>query len=330
MARVKRDAAESHPMVRELQGLGFSEYEARTYLTLLRGYPATAYEVSKAANLPRSNTYAALDSLAHKHAVQPVSRQPARFAPVSPEILLNQISEETAERCRGLAKELSELEAEQESDYVWTLEGHQKVQTKIGEMIDGAQEHIWIKAHETVIDPHYAKLRAAVERGVSLLIILFGEHPERFSFDGDIRVYLHEGNGVRIGNADNMFTITTDFDMALTASVVGDDVATYTRSTPFVTMAESLIRHDIYMAEIFERFGPELEEAFGPFLINLRRQYFSQDQLVKLTETMSQLFPDMIRAHKLPSKRSGDTEKMAIAEAAAPKAAGGGRKKKKA
>jgi sugar-specific transcriptional regulator TrmB len=282
-----------------MQRLGFSEYEARTYLTLLQGYPATAYEVSKAANLPRSNTYAALDSLTRKRAVQPVNQQPARFVPVAPETLLSRISEDTTERCRSLTSELGKLQVEPEGDFVWTLEGRQKVRGKIGEMIDNAREHVWIKADESVIEPHIDKLAAAASRGVSLLIILFGDDPERFAFPGDVQVYLHEGNGVRIGNADNMFTITTDFDMALTASVVGEDVATYTSSKPFVTMAESLIRHDVYIAEIFQRFGPELEEAFGPFLVRLRLKYFSQDQLVRLRETMTQLFPEMAETQRI-------------------------------
>lgn len=51
-------------------------------------------------------------------------------------------------------------------------------------------------------------------------------------------------------------------------------------------MAESLIRHDLYLAEIFRRFGPQIDEAFGPFLASLRRSYFSPEQVACLEQTL--------------------------------------------
>lgn len=150
-----------------------------------------------------------------------------------------------------------------------------------------ATKHVWIKAHETVIETHRIALQDAAKRGVKILIILFGADGDRFRFNKNVRVYLHEGNGVRVGNADNLFTITTDFTTALTAKMQGDVYAAYTRSEPIVTMAESLIRHDLYLAEIFQRFGPQIDEAFGPFMLSLRRAYFSPEQLTCLEGTLS-------------------------------------------
>jgi hypothetical protein len=96
---------------------------------------------------------------------------------------------------------------------------------------------------------------------------------------------------VRIGNADNLFTITTDVTTALTAQMVGGVHAAYTRNQAIVTMAESLIRHDMYLAEIFERFGPQIDKAFGPHLESLRRGYFSPSQLSAMDEMLALLGP---------------------------------------
>ena len=101
-------------------------------------------------------------------------------------------------------------------------------------------------------------------------------------------------NGIRISNADNMLTITADFKLALTASLDEKTSATYTTNTSFVTMAESLIRHDIYMSEIFEKFSKELETEFGPFLSNLRKKYFTPDQLIRYNENIKKIFPNNI------------------------------------
>lgn len=301
MARMKREIKEPSPFVRELQDLGFSEYEARTYLMLLKKQPATAYEIAKFLNLPRSNIYDALGSLTRKLSVQPVSESPTRFVAVPPELLFRQIADHTAEQCKKLSADLSELRSDEgDHDLVWSLTGEQRVQTKITEIIENAKRHVWIKAHEDMLLRYYNPLREAAARGVAVLIVLFGDDPGKFQFSGNVRVYLHEGNGVRVGNADNMLTITTDFDTALTASFLDADVATYTQSSPFVTMAETLIRHDIYMAEIFTHFGRQIDEKFGPFLLELRREYFSPGQLTQFTENISRALGYDVRARATP------------------------------
>ncbi|MGE0316012.1 MAG: TrmB family transcriptional regulator [Lautropia sp.] len=274
---------------RDLQALGFSDYEARAYIALLKANPATAYEVSKAAGLPRANTYSALESCTEKGAVQPFSERPVRYVPIEPDVLLGRIADATQARCQHLVARLGQLKVAEDRDFVWNIEGAKKVHEKISEMIGQAENHVWIKAHEEVVDAHASELKSAAARGVELLIILFGEDARRFQFNRRTHVYLHEGNGVRVGNADNLFTITTDFSTALTANMRGDVHAAYTRSGPVVTMAESLIRHDMYLAEIFMRFGAQIDEAFGPFMLSLRKHYFSPSQLTSLNETLRRL-----------------------------------------
>lgn len=65
---------ESPNPIQDLQTLGFSEYEASTYLGVLRKNPATAYEISKTAGLQRANTYAALENLVKKKPFNPLAK----------------------------------------------------------------------------------------------------------------------------------------------------------------------------------------------------------------------------------------------------------------
>ena len=44
-----------------LERLGFTEYEARAYLTLLGRNPLTGYELAKLSGIPRPNVYPVLD-----------------------------------------------------------------------------------------------------------------------------------------------------------------------------------------------------------------------------------------------------------------------------
>lgn len=265
-------------LVADLKRLGFTEYEARVYVQLLRQSPATAYEISKSSNVPRPNTYHALDALTQRGAVLPVNENPVRYVAADPQELFDTISRQTRSLCSTLADRLSALTPVRNDQYVWTLQGDEAVHDRIEALINEARKVLWIKAADDVLRRHKKALRAAAERGVETLIVLFGPDAEEFRFTENCRVYIHESNGVRMGTADNLFTLAVDHEEMLTATMDGDVVAATTRNRPVVTMAGSLIRHDYYMAEIFSALGPQIDQRFGPYLRDLRLAYLSDEQ----------------------------------------------------
>ncbi|OWT64002.1 TrmB family transcriptional regulator [Candidimonas nitroreducens] len=272
--------------VHDLQRLGFSEYEACTYLSLLRGSPATAYEVSKNAGLPRANTYAALESLAKQQAVQPVSENPVRYVPVEPGVLLQRISSDVSDLCDRLQKQFEELEPQESSDVVWSLEGDDRITAKIDELIDTATRHVWIKASTEVLRKHAPRMKKAAARGVKLVFVVFGDDVKFLRFGKNSKVYLHEGNGLRVGGADNLFTLAIDYHVALMASLGPVLTGAYTTNPAVVRMAETLIRHDVYMAEMMSFLGDQIESRFGRGLVELRKDLFSPDQMALLSANL--------------------------------------------
>lgn len=53
-------------IIKELQKLGFSQYECKAYIGLLKHSPVTGYEVSKQTGVPRSMIYEVLGKLMDK------------------------------------------------------------------------------------------------------------------------------------------------------------------------------------------------------------------------------------------------------------------------
>lgn len=279
VTKVSHQHAGNQATLTGLRQLGFTDYEARIYVQLLKTSPATAYEISKAAAVPRANAYAALEALAQRGAVLPVNEEPLRYVAAPPKALFDAISRQTSRLCKDLSSELSTLAPTGEDSYVWTAHGEMAVQDKIEEMIAQSRHSMWIKAADDVIRPHKASLQKAAARGVALMIVLFGKDVDEFRFNKSCRVYIHESDGTRMGTADNLFTIAVDYQKMLTANMEGDVMAAYTSCAPIVTMALSLIRHDLYMAEIFGRFGPQIDKAFGPYLRDIRMSCFTPDQI---------------------------------------------------
>lgn len=281
-------------LAEDLQQLGFTGYEARVYLNLLKAYPVTAYELAKKTGLARANVYNSLATLEKKAAVQPVNENPVRYVPVDPRQLLGRIQRDTASRCDSLADHLEAIQAPVVTEFVWALSGDAQIHEKMSDIIQQARKHVWIKGAHPLLDGHRAELREAADRGVSVLIVLFGdaEDLKLYEFGPTAKAYLHEGGGGKVGLSEWLVTMTRDYEEALTATLGASGHGVSSRSRPVVNLAESLIRHEVYLAEIFAHFASELEDCFGPALYRLRSKYLPQEQVRELALTTGQTIGD--------------------------------------
>ena len=272
-------------LVAKMRKLGLTDYEARILIVLVRRAPATAYELAKASGVPRPNAYSALESLQERGAVMPVSAKPVRYVALEPERFFGLIATRTQAICDELASGFDAFAAPERDIYVWNLEGEAIVDQKVAELIDSATTDIWLKGDTALLERHKDGLRrAAAKRGVALMIILFGTNPEDYQFTERCQVLIHEASGIRMGTADNLFTIVVDHTEMLTANEEGAIRAAHTQNQAVVKMALSLIRHDYYMAEIFKRFKDELDAGFGPHLALLRRRSYTENQIASFSE----------------------------------------------
>ena len=274
-------------MIADLKSLGFTEYEAKIYLETLMaaGVPKTAYEISKASGVPRSNTYSALEALARKGAVLPVTENPTCYVAANPRSMLDSLATQTATTCNRAATNLERLAPKVENQYVWILRGEESTSAEIDKLLASATTSIWIKASDSVLRNHAAALKkAARKKGMRVMIVLFGKDKSEFEYSPNCRVYIHENDGTRMGKADNLFTIVIDFNEMITVNASDQYVGARTRSPAIVTMATSLIRHDYYMAEIFQKFGDQITEEFGRYLARLRLDAYTPEQAASFYE----------------------------------------------
>lgn len=276
-------------ILKDLRDVGFSDYESKTYLALLLNPNATAYEVSKAATIPKANCYTVLENLRKKGAVQAVSENPIKYVAIDPQKYFKQMVVVTQMRCEKLQESLTHVGTLPQEDLVWSLNDRDSVQIQIRKMIDSATNHLWIKAADTTLEQHCDALQKAAKRGVEVLIILFGNDVKRYDFGKNAKVYLHEGNGIPVGIAPTLITITRDFEEALVAEIGTSSYGSYTKNRPIVNMADSLIRHEIYFAEIFKELGDSIHEKFGPALIKLRQKYLPVSQVKSLKSLLKKL-----------------------------------------
>ncbi len=261
-------------LLHALQRLGFTDYEARAYAALTRRYPATAYEIAKATGLPRANVYGVFQALESRGAIQPVTENPTRYAPLDPESFFGQIQKSTSELCRGVAEKIRRQSKVDDELYMWVFRGEAEVRGKLVQLIDGARHHVWIRASAAFLDPLQPQIDRAAKRGVDVKLIVYGTNLKRFATHRGIAVFPHEGDGSSTGTAaDVLLSMTTDFDNAMIVSYAEQVTGSCTRNHSIVYVVQNLLLHEVYLAEIYAAIGPLMLQKFGKRLEKLRRKH---------------------------------------------------------
>ena len=261
--------------VDQLAGLGFSPHEARVYVTLLQRPLATGYELAKAAGIPRANVYQVLSSLLTRNAIECVSDNPSRYVAHTPGDVLGRIKRETVLRCDSLTVDLAQLAPSPEPTAFWSLRGRSAILERVLTLIDDADDRIAISLWAEDLSWLRGPLRDAHRKGCHIVVNLFGDSDVEFG-----EIYRHEDPAKVVGG--HLLTLTADSAAALVAALDDPGAAVYTRHPALVRLVEKLIRDEAYLAAIYERFQPELEAAFGPHLVALRRRLLPIDQAEQL------------------------------------------------
>ncbi|UCD37251.1 MAG: TrmB family transcriptional regulator, partial [Fidelibacterota bacterium] len=164
--------------VKILKSLGLTGNESRIYLTLLKKNPATGYEISQMAHVPRSAIYSVLGKLETMNLVNSVGDRPRRFIPIPPEALIDHFSDQVERDLTELRSRLADLGPNSDEYHVWYIKGYDNMILKAKETIRQAQESLYLSLWRTEFGLLEGEIRGALERGVMVTIFSFCELPD--------------------------------------------------------------------------------------------------------------------------------------------------------
>lgn len=245
-------------LVERLGQLGFSEYEAKAYLALLRDNPATGYHVSKVSGVPRSMVYEVLGKLTARGAAMELRKAGKKqYAPIPADDLLDQLTKEHEAVVSSLRADLADLGRTSDLEYVWNIDGYENVMAKAEEMIDQAEASIYLAVLPSTFPPLKASLEAAVARGVRVVVY----SSACLDLPG-ARWVTASMSEEHLKGADGLgLILVIDGEEVLIGERLGTAQArsSWTRSPLFVLIAEHHLRTDLYLPQILELLGPQAE-----------------------------------------------------------------------
>ncbi len=252
-----------------LEQLGFSTYEARAYIGLLKQHPITGYQLSKLSGIPRSRIYETLERLTARGYAIALKSEPVEYSPLAVPELLAHLQEQFDGALSTLETELSKLSAAQITESIWNLQGREDILRRARAMISGAQESIYLVGWGESLRELKVELETAAQRGLRIVVISCGEsnltvgQHYRHAFEKDL-----------VQGCDNSLIIVVDSMEALVGQTLPPETcqAAWSHSAALILTTEDYIRHEVYLHKIIERFGETLTTELREALIEGLRE----------------------------------------------------------
>ncbi len=253
--------------IRVLQEFGFSNYEARAYLTLLGNSPLTGYQLAKLCGVPRSRIYETLEKLTQKGLVFTLQSDPVRHAPLNSRELLTRLRSGFDDSLKILEDEVAHAPSRSAMESIWTIQGRANILAKAQDMIVGASESVYLAAWDQVIREIKPALEQAGARGVRIIVVSCG--------DVDLStgiLYRHRFQEQLSATGGSSIDLVVDGTEVLVGEATQGEMgqAAWTRNIGLVFIAQEYIRHEVYIHKLIEKLGTgSLDEVRSAFVEGL-------------------------------------------------------------
>ena len=242
--------------LRELERIGLSSYEARTYVALLASPPVNGYDLARLSGIPTSKIYETLQRLVAKGVALASASEPTLYRAVPPGELIAGVRRDTERSLAVLASALPEISTAPSAGIVWRLNDRQSVLRRLQEVVAGASREVYLSIWPSEAGDLVESIAAARQRGVRLWAASFGSSP----LDGE-GVYDLLSCGVssaaRLGKR---LTVAVADDRRVLIAEFRDDAeptGTLAEDSSLALVAREYIVHDLVNHALIEELGQD-------------------------------------------------------------------------
>ncbi len=267
-------------LIQVLNSLGFTENEAKVYITLLKSGAQNGYETSKLSGVPRSRVYIILEALVSRGILVCSHNGKNNIYKAEPASKIERMAKNDIEASlRILREETDKISIKPEDDQIWHLENYERILLKLETMIDQANSEILVQIWAPELNDTIAKaLKKKEKENINLVTILYDESG---AYEHDLEnLYIH-GFEERLiqENHSRWLMCVVDSKEVLYASIPNErqTTAINTENQSMVWFASEYVKHDAYCLRLLSDFEIETKSKYGPDFAGLRA-IFNQSQ----------------------------------------------------
>ena len=250
-------------VITRLQGLGFSEYEARAYVALLQKNPVSGYELSKLSGVPRSMIYEVLGKLTTRGAALSLPAEgTTQYAPVSSRELLDRLQREHQDLISHAREDLAALATGSDLDVVWNIRGADNIVAKAQEMIQQARATLHLALLPATFALLQPALADAVNGGVHVVLYATGE----VALPGaEVVMPTLSQEAMDQAGALALILVVDGQEVLISEGLMGASArASWTGSPLLVFIAEHHLRTDLYLPRLLALIGDAALDLIRP------------------------------------------------------------------
>jgi len=267
-------AGDAGAIAERLVQLGFSQYEARTYVgLLLSGDGATGYGVANGTGVPQPKVYETLRRLVERGAAVQVSERPARYAATAPGVLLGSLEREFHDRLAAARRGLEGLPRLGVADPPLAVSGIGRFEVAAARAeaaIGRASARVYLHGRSDELRPLAPAVAAASERGVEFVIVHFGPLPFARPRGQVVRHESTEGT-LYPSRKSRHLAVVVDSAWSLWALARDGErwEGMHGEGGLMAGLIKTYIRHDLFVQRMYADAPGLFEERYGPGLLRL-------------------------------------------------------------
>ncbi len=140
-------------LLTSLQNLGFTSYEAKVFVALVKNESATVSALHLDSGVPNSAIYGALKKLEKRGIIEFQNTKPMRYRCIPPKDAIAKLERDYKDECDGVLDELNNIYGESSCDnkeeLIWTINGIRNVTDKVIQMLESAEKDVLIMNSST-------------------------------------------------------------------------------------------------------------------------------------------------------------------------------------
>jgi len=274
-----------------LTQLGFSQYEARTYVGLLMSDGATGYSVANETGVPQPKVYETLRRLVDRGAAVLTGERPARYAAVAPEVLLTALEKEFAGKVQAARHSLEDMPARDFAERglpIAKLDSLPAAIERAAGAIAGARNRVYLSGRAQELKGLAGAVDEASERGVQFVIVHFGPLPFQAPRGKVMRHASTEGTLYASRKAHHLAAVVDSRWAMWALARDGRDWDIMFGEVPLVaSLVKSYIRHDLFVQRMYADLPDQLELLYGPGLLQLTNLSDGESAAEPASESMA-------------------------------------------
>jgi sugar-specific transcriptional regulator TrmB len=250
-------------LISEMKKIGFTTYEAKAYIGLVKKNPVTRYELSQISGIPQSKIYEVIKTLVAKGIVLEIENDPTLYIPYSPDEFICEVSKDYSETFHYLKKGLKQIGTSSFSSYIWNLNQYETIISKAKDIAEDTIQDLFVYCWLDEFNLLMPVFETLYEKKVKITVVGYGVGDFAYG-----RIFKHGTESNILAERGRQLIVVNENAMLMSV-LTNSPHGLWTKSKDIIQIYKEFILHEVYLWKIINQFSRDIYSYYGEKLEGL-------------------------------------------------------------